>query len=75
MGADSRFEMTGTVVDAIKGGKFMVKLDDTDATIECTTSGKLKQNFIKIIKGDRVTVDISAYDVTKGRITWREKLG
>ena len=71
--ANDRFETEGTVVDVIRGGKFMVKLDQNDAIIECTTSGKLKQNYIKILRGDRVTVDISPYDITKGRIVWREK--
>lgn len=71
--ANDRFETEGTVVDVIRGGKFMVKLDQNEAIIECTTSGKLKQNYIKILRGDRVTVDISPYDITKGRIVWREK--
>ena len=71
--ANDRFETEGVVVDVVRGGKFMVKLDQNDAIIECTTSGKLKQNYIKILRGDRVTVDISPYDITKGRIVWREK--
>ena len=71
--ANDRFELEGTVVDVIRGGKFKVQLDQNDSIIECTTSGKLKQNYIKILRGDRVTVDISPYDVTKGRIVWRDK--
>jgi translation initiation factor IF-1 len=71
--ANDRFELEGVVVDIVRGGKFMVKLNQNDSIIECTTSGKLKQNYIKIIRGDKVTVDISPYDVTKGRIVWRDK--
>lgn len=71
--ANDRFELEGVVVDVVRGGKFMVRLNQNDSIIECTTSGKLKQNYIKIIRGDKVTVDISPYDVTKGRIVWRDK--
>jgi translation initiation factor IF-1 len=71
MANGDRFEMEGEVVDCIKGGKFIVHLDKLDRDVECTSSGRLKQNFIKIIRGDKVTVDISPYDLTKGRILWR----
>ena len=68
-----KFEVEGIVTEAVKGGKFLVKINDSDMTVECTTSGRLKKNFIKIIVGDKVTVNISSYDVTKGIITWRDK--
>ena len=68
-----KFEVEGTVVEAIRGGKFLVKIDNVESIVECTTSGRLKKNFIKIIIGDRVTVDMSSYDLTKGIITWRDK--
>ena len=68
-----KFEVEGIVTDAVKGGKFLVKINDSDMVVECTTSGRLKKNFIKIIVGDKVTVNISSYDVTKGIITWRDK--
>ena len=71
MANNDRFQLEGTVVDCVKGGKFIVHLEQMDKDIECVTSGKLKQNFIKIIRGDKVTVDMSPYDLTKGRIIWR----
>lgn len=71
MANNDRFQLEGVVVDCVKGGKFIVHLEQMDKDIECVTSGKLKQNFIKIIRGDKVTVDISPYDLTKGRIIWR----
>ena len=65
----------GTVVETLRGGTFKVQLDDVPGSpiITAKLSGKLKTNYIRIINGDRVTVDISPYDLTKGRITWRYK--
>ena len=71
--AGDKFEVEGVVLDILKGGKFRVKINDSNAIIECTTSGRLKQNFIRIIKDDKVTVSMSPYDLTKGIITWRDK--
>ena len=71
--AGDKFELEGTVLDVLKGGKFRVKINETGAIVECTTSGRLKQNFIKIIKDDKVTVSMSPYDLTKGIIVWRDK--
>lgn len=68
-----KIEVEGVVTEAIPGGKFIVKIDNVDALVECTTSGRLKKNFIKIIVGDRVTVNMSTYDLTKGIIVWRNK--
>ena len=68
-----KIEVEGVVTEAIPGGKFIVKIDGTDAKVECTTSGRLKKNFIKIIVGDKVTVNMSTYDLTKGIIIWRDK--
>jgi len=73
MSNSDRFDVEGTVVDIIKGGKFKVRINDTDSVIECVTSGRLKQNFIRIIVGDKVTVSMSSYDLSKGIITWRDK--
>lgn len=74
MKTDQRFELEGTVIDVLKGGKFKVMLENNHECI-CTTSGKLKQNFIRIIKGDSVTVDLSINDpeLKNGRIVWRNK--
>ena len=73
MSNDDKIEVEGIVTAALPGGKFDVKINGTDAIITCTTSGRLKKNFIKIIVGDKVTVNMSTYDLTKGIIVWRDK--
>lgn len=70
--AGDRFEMEGVVTDALKGSKFKVKLENGHE-ITCTISGKLRQNYIRIIEGDKVTVDLSPMDLNNGRIIWRDK--
>lgn len=72
-------EMEGTVVEAYPGLKFLVRAypvggDETRTTdIVCTPSGKIKTNYVRILVGDKVAIDVSPYDLTKGRITWRYK--
>lgn len=73
MSRADKIEMEGTVSKAIKGGKFEVKLNDNDKFITCSLSGKLRMNYIKVLPGDIVTVEISPYDLSKGIITWRNK--
>lgn len=70
---DTSFEMKGQVIDIVRGGIFKVILKDNGAIVNCTLSGKLKMNNIRIIKGDIVDVEVCIDDVTKGRITWRYK--
>lgn len=65
--------LEGVVTDVVKGGKFKVKLDENNAIIDCTLSGKMRQNLIRILRGDHVQIEMSTYDLTKGRITWRDK--
>lgn len=65
-------ELEGTVVDALPNTMFKVKLEN-DHEIMAHISGKLRMNFIRILPGDTVTVELSPYDLTKGRITWRKK--
>ena len=71
---NDRFEMEGEVLDILKGGKFKVKLQNGHICT-CTLSGKLRTNYIKIIRGDNVTVDLSINDpsLENGRIIWRNK--
>lgn len=67
-------EMTGVVVEKLPNTMFRVKLDGDlleDPVILAHVSGRLRKNFIRILPGDRVTVEISPYDLTKGRITYR----
>jgi len=65
--------VTGLVVDTLPGTKFKVQIDNTETIITCTISGKLRMNSIQITEGDSVEVEISPYDLTAGRILWRNK--
>lgn len=66
-------ELEGTVLEALKGANFRVQIDDTDQVILAHVSGKIRKNFIKILVGDSVTCELSPYDLTKGRITFRRR--
>ena len=63
------------VEKALPSTKFEVRVEagGNEKIVVCTLSGKLRQNYIRIIPGDKVTVEISPYDLTKGIITWRTK--
>lgn len=63
---------TGVVLEALPSTNFKVKLDDDGETL-CHLSGKLRMYRIKILPGDKVTVEISPYDETRGRIVYRGK--
>jgi translation initiation factor IF-1 len=63
----------GTVIDCKRGSIFQVKLNDNDHLVECSISGRIRKNKIKIILGDIVDVEMSPYDLTKGRISYRYK--
>lgn len=65
-------ELEGTIIDALPNAMFKVKLEN-DHEIIAHISGKLRMHFIRILPGDKVTVELSPYDPTKGRITWRKK--
>ena len=65
-------EAEGTVVDAQPNAMFVVKLDNGFEVL-AHVSGKIRMNFIRILPGDRVKVELSPYDLSIGRITWRDK--
>ncbi|HOB36599.1 MAG TPA: translation initiation factor IF-1 [Candidatus Avimonas sp.] len=65
-------ELEGTVIEALPNATFQVQLAN-EHVILAHISGKLRMNFIRILPGDKVTVEMSPYDLTKGRITWRSK--
>lgn len=67
---DDLLELEGNVTEVLPNNMFRVKIE-TGADIICYTNGRLRQNKIKIIKGDNVKVELSVYDLTKGRITYR----
>ena len=65
-------EIEGTVVEKLPNAMFQVELENGHQVL-AHISGKLRQNFIRILPGDKVTVEMSPYDLTRGRITWRSK--
>jgi len=65
-------EVEGVVTEALPNTIFKVKLEN-DHEITAHISGKLRMNYIRILPGDKVIVELSHYDLTKGRITWRNK--
>ena len=65
-------EAEGTVVDAQPNAMFVVKLDNGFEVL-AHVSGKIRMNVIRILPGDRVKVELSPYDLSRGRITWRDK--
>jgi translation initiation factor IF-1 len=69
---DDVIEFEGVVVEALPNATFKVKLPN-ELIVTAQISGKLRMNYIKILPGDKVTVEVSIYDPTKGRITWRTK--
>ena len=61
----------GVVIQALPNAMFKVGLDESGIELLCVISGKIRQNYIKILEGDRVRVEISPYDLTRGRIVTR----
>lgn len=72
MAKDDVIEAQGVVLEALPNTNFKVKLSN-GIVITAYISGKLRMNYIKIIPGDTVSVEMSPYDLTKGRIVWRSK--
>eukprot|EP00900_Chrysochromulina_parva_P022290 jgi/Chrpa1/4695/Chrysochromulina_OHIO_Genome00015251-RA len=66
-------ELEGIVLEAMPNANFRVQLDDTEQVILAHISGRIRKNSIKILVGDKVTCEISPYDLTKGRITFRKR--
>ena len=72
MAKDDVVEFEGVVTEALPNATFKVKLPNGHI-ITAHISGKLRLNYIRILPGDKVTVEVSVYDLSKGRITWRAK--
>jgi translation initiation factor IF-1 len=66
-------EVEATVTMSLPNAQFRLKLDGSDKEILGFVSGKMRKHFIRILPGDRVRVELSPYDLTKGRITFRQK--
>jgi translation initiation factor IF-1 len=72
MAKEELLEFEGVVTEVLPDGKFRVKLDN-DHEVIAYTAGRMKKNRIRTLAGDRVTVEISPYDLTKGRVIFRHK--
>ena len=72
MSKEDFIEVEGTVVEALPNTNFKVELENGHQIL-AHISGKLRMNYIKILPGDKVKVELSPYDLTRGRITWRAK--
>ena len=71
MSKDDLLELTGMVDEVLPGNMFRVKVENMPNLLLCYMGGKLKQHKIRIILGDKVKLEVSPYDLTKGRITFR----
>ena len=72
MAKEEGIEMEGTIVETLPNTLFRVKLDNGHV-VTAHISGKMRKNYIRILTGDKVTVQITPYDLTKGRITFRAR--
>ncbi len=73
MAKEEAMQFQGKVLEALANTNFKVKLLQNDHELICHIAGKMRKNFIRIIPGDLVTVEVSPYDITKGRIVYRGK--
>ncbi|MDH4232084.1 MAG: translation initiation factor IF-1 [Nitrospirota bacterium] len=72
MAKEDNIEVQGTIVETLPNAMFRVELENGQVIL-AYVSGKMRMHFIKILPGDKVTVELSPYDLTKGRITYRFK--
>jgi len=72
MSKEDEIELEGTVVESLPNTMFKVDIGNGHVIL-ATISGKLRMNYIRILPGDKVTIRMSPYDLTRGRITWRSK--
>ena len=72
MPREDSIEAEGIVVESLRNTTFKVRLANGHI-VTCTISGKIRMHYIRILEGDRVKIEMSPYDITKGRITYRNK--
>ena len=72
MSKEDMIEVEGVVLESLPNAMFEVELQNKHVIL-AHVSGRLRMNYIRIVPGDKVTVEMSPYDLTKGRITWRAK--
>jgi translation initiation factor IF-1 len=64
-------EFQGEVIDVFPGARFRVRLEESERELDCIVNGRIRKNNIRIVLGDKVTVELSPYDLTLGRISYR----
>ena len=69
---EDKIEVEGKVIEVLKGGEYLVELPNKH-TVKAYVSGKMRVNSIRILPGDTVTIELSPYDLTRGRITWNKR--
>jgi len=72
MAKEDQIEMEGEIIDTLPNTTFRVKLENGHV-VTAHISGKMRKNYIRILTGDKVRVEVTPYDLTKGRITYRER--
>jgi len=72
MGSEDAIEFEGTVVEVLSGGTFRVDVGDGHEVV-AKLAGRMRRNRIRVVLGDKVTVEVSPYDPTRGRITYRQR--
>ena len=72
MAKEGQIEMEGEIIDTLPNTMFRVKLEN-DHVVIAHISGKMRKNYIRILTGDKVTVELTPYDLSKGRITYRAR--
>lgn len=72
MAKNDVLEMEGEIVDVLPNQMFKVKLQDSEHVVTCYTGGKMRQFKIRLVAGDKVKIEMSPYDLTKGRIVFRK---
>ena len=70
---EEKIEVEGEVVEALPSTMFRVQIEDMDTTVLATISGKMRKHYIRILPGDKVKVELSPYDLSRGRITYRHR--
>lgn len=72
MAKEQKIEVEGKIIEVIKGGNYIAELPNGH-TVQAYISGKMRVNTIRILPGDRVTIELSPYDLTRGRIIWNNR--
>ena len=72
MAKEEKIEVEGKIKEVLKGGNLIVELPNGN-TVEAYVSGKMRVNMIRILPGDTVTIELSPYDLTRGRIIWNKR--